>query len=60
MSDALKRFQRTIRRLSVLRMFAKNIDMEFDIENMEISEFVMNSPNQKALQMLDDIKAKSK
>lgn len=38
-SDTLRRFQRTIRRLSTLRRFAREIGLEFDIENMEISIF---------------------
>ena len=41
MSTAVIKFQRTIRRLSVLRRFAKEMGMEFDIENMEISHFML-------------------
>ena len=36
-SAAKIKFQRTMRRLSVLRRFAKRLGLEFDIENMEIS-----------------------
>ena len=36
-SAAKIKFQRTMRRLSILRRFAKRLGLEFDIENMEIS-----------------------
>lgn len=36
-SQAKIKFQRTMRRLSVLRRFAKRLGLEFDIENLEIS-----------------------
>lgn len=36
-SAAKVKFQRTMRRLSILRRFAKRLGLEFDIENMEIS-----------------------
>ena len=36
-SPAVIKFQRTMRRLSILRRFAKSRGLEFDIENMEIS-----------------------
>ena len=40
-TTAVEKFQRTIRRLSVLRRFAKEMEMEFHIENMEISHFML-------------------
>ena len=39
MKNSIELFQRTIRRLSILRTFAKKIQIEFDIENMDISVF---------------------
>ena len=51
-TKSLRKFQRTIRRLSSLRFFAKKIGMEFDIESMEISALVLFSPAQKALLMI--------
>lgn len=36
-SPAVIKFQRTMRRLSILRRFANSRGLEFDIENMEIS-----------------------
>lgn len=36
-SPAVIKFQRTMRRLSILKRFANSRGLEFDIENMEIS-----------------------
>lgn len=35
----IRKFQQTIRRLSVLRIFARKLNIEFDIEQMELSKF---------------------
>lgn len=36
-TDLAIRFQRTIRRLMILRSFAKQVGQEFDIENLEVA-----------------------
>lgn len=38
-NEIRKRFQRTIRRLYTLRRFAKKLGLEFDIEQLELSQF---------------------
>ena len=44
-SQAKIKFQRTMRRLAILRRFAKRLGLEFDIENMEISLLTKQKSN---------------
>lgn len=47
-SQAIIKFQRTMRRLAVLRRFAKRLGLEFDIENMEISLLTKQKSDQES------------